>query len=322
MRVAILSRQTLHTEVMGLFIPLLHEYGHTISLFYNTMDPWHMVNYYRTRYPYIEETENCMVAFQRPHVYDRIILITSDEWNFRRYKRYIHEWNTQGKLIVIHHDVCYLTQYPHFRRYVGLMPCYGLDHTMFPLYEKPSLGDISVSNNLDCTSLPTLVCVGSLDSKDQGDIGKYIHAGGNVVNYVRYPAISLVETYGSERFECVTNLSGSDLMTALVSRIGCGRGHMWFPIKQDSNYATTKFSGSLTLGVDVGAVLIMPDVLRVSIGMPSDAVITYNESVTEPVTLTALCESVHDPRPWLYALHAWKCEQWSTNMRLMATLLE
>jgi hypothetical protein len=320
MRVAILSRQTLHTEVMGLFIPLLHEFGHTISLFYNTMDPWHMIDYYRTRYPYIEETCDCSVAFQRLNEYDRIILITSDEWNFRRYKRYIQEFNNQGKLIVTHHDLCYLPRYPHFRRYVGLMPCYGLDHMMFPLYEKPALGEIYVSNNLECN--PTLVCVGSLDSKDQVDVGKYIHAGGNVANYVRYPATSLLETYSSESFECVANLSGSDLMKALVSRIGCGRGHMWFPIKQDSVYATIKFSGSLTLGVDIGSVLVMPDVLRVSIGLPSDAVITYTESVTEPVTMAALRESMRDPRPWLYALHAWKCEQWSNNMRLMATLLE
>jgi hypothetical protein len=319
MRVAILSRQTLHTEVMGLFIPVLHELGHTISLFYNTMDPWHMIDYYLARYPYIEETGPWRAVFQSPHdAYDRIVLITSDEWNLNRIRRRIHEWNNAGKLIVVHHDPCYLQQYPDFRRYVGLMPYYGPEHTVFPLYDKPALKQFCTSNNF---FLPPLFCVGSLDSKDQCDVGKYIDVGGKVVNYVRYPATALVDKHGPERFECVSNLSGGELMRALTGRIGCGRGHMWFPIKQDTSYATVKFSGSLTLGADLDAVLVMPEILRRSLGLPSEAAITYKETVTESDTLTALRESVRDPRPWLSALYAWKCEQWRNTMHIVAALM-
>ncbi len=319
MRIAILSRQTLHTEVMGLFIPILKELGHTVSLFYNTMDPWHMIDYYKTRYSYIEETGDWRIVFRQPHdTYDRIVLITSDEWNLARIRRTINVWNDAGKLIVVHHDVCYLEQYPQFRRYVGLMPCYGPEHTVFPLYEKPVLRDSCVSNN---SSLPPLVCVGSLDSKDQDDVGKYINVGGKVTNYVRYPATVLVERHGSDKFGCISNLSGSDLMAALTWSIGCGKGHMWFPIKQDTSYATVKFSGSFTLGMDVGAVFVMPEILRQSLGLPYNAAITYNQSVTEPATLEALRESARDPRPWLSALYAWKCQQWDNNMRIIAGLL-
>jgi hypothetical protein len=109
-------------------------------------------------------------------------------------------------------------------------------------------------------------------------------------------------------------MPGIDLMTALKRT-----EFMWFPIKQDTNYATTKFTGSLALGVDLNAVLVMPEILRSVMKIPKEAAISYNISVTE--VLDQLKEAVRNPAPYKTALLSWTHDVWNSNMTVLQNLL-
>lgn len=315
--VAIVECLTLHTEVMGGAIALFHEYGYDITLYFNYSHPWHMIDVYKEYYPWIKAIHSWHELFttHASSTFDLIMLNTSDEWarTGRRYRNQIEEWNRAGKLCVVHHDILYLSRYPQYKRFIGLSPAYGSDKWFLPLYRQPAYPDIVQTRNQLEYALPSLVCVGSLNSKDREDVSRYITAGGSISNYVRYKDEEFIEKYGSS-FQCYENMNGVDLMKALTTTIGNGRGFMWFPILRDTNYATSKYTGSITLGVDVNAILIMPRVLRDMYNMCPESVITYETTITEPTTLSEIQNAVTNPTPYLKALYEWKQKQWNVNM--------
>jgi hypothetical protein len=308
--IAIIQRQTLHTEIMGAIAAYAHTLGYDVSLFYNTGDPWEMATYFSTRMPWIKEIADWTVLFNRPSdAYTHIVLNTSDEWLRvpRKYRRQIDDWCNQGRIKAIHHDICYIASRPTLQTYVGLTPAFN--QWIFPLYSaaytKPEIASVKAV-------LPTLCCVGSLDSKDREDVGRYIQAGGTVANYVRYPATDLIEKY--DRFHNYSNLSGANMMDELKEV-----QFMWFPIIQTSSYAVDKFTGSLTLGVDIGAILVMPKVLQEMYGFPEDGVITYKDTVTE--SLDALRSAMLDSSALKRAFGAWRDQAWLAGLDTMSKFL-
>jgi hypothetical protein len=315
--VAIIECLTIHTEVMGGAAALFHEKGYDVYMFFNYSDPWHMIDVYKEYYPWLKGVHSWHELFTMLDTFDIVMLNTSDEWVrvSRRYRKQIEELNNAEKLGVIHHETLYLSTYPQYKRYIGLTPAYGSNKWFLPMYIKPVLPSMDTVSTLTTSStLPSLVCVGSLNSKDCEDIGRYIKVGGHVVNYVRYAATELMELYGSN-FTCYDNMNGQDLMKSLTTTIGDGRGFMWFPIVQTTTYATSKFTGSITLGVHVNAILVMPRVLRDMYNMDPEAVITYDTTITESDTLSELQNAMCNPEPYINAMYKWKQKQWNINMQ-------
>lgn len=321
--VAILQRQTLHTEVAGAIAALAHAAGYDVYIYYNRGDPWEMVTYFATQaMPWIRGTGDWTVPFTRPETeYTRIVLTTSDEWRRvpRTYRRTLATWESQGRLLVVHHDLCYLPMYEGvYRTHVGLTPAYP--RWLFPLYAAPSTRSwtpsaaaMAAAAVTGVPAFPPLVCVGAVASKDQDNIRRYMDAGGHVHHYVRYEEEGLIAAY-PDMFHSHGNSSGVALMQALQATVGRGAGHMWFPVPIGSGYVDVKFTGALTLGVDVQAILVMPRALQQTYGFPDAAVVTYEAEITEPATLARLRETAQTPGPCLEALRAWACTQWTHGM--------
>lgn len=311
---------------MGAFAALAHAAGYDVYLYYNTGDPWEMVTYFaKHAMPWVRSTGEWTVPFTRPETdYTHVVLTTSDEWRRvpRAYRRQLATWESNNRLVVVHHDMCYLPMYESvYRRHVGLTPTYP--RRLFPLYapppERPLVPLAAAAGTDDAPLYQPLVVVGAIMSKDQDNIRRYMNAGGHVHHYVRYEEQGLIDAYPAH-FHSHGNLSGVDLMQALHTVVGRGAGHMWFPVSIGSSYVDVKFTGALTLGVAVQAILVMPRALQQTYGFPDAAVVTYESEITEPATLARLRETADAPGPCLEALHAWICAEWARGTEVWSGL--
>jgi hypothetical protein len=326
-RLAIVQRQTLHTEVMGAISSLAHELGYEVSFFYNICDKYEMVSYFsQIRQHYVKEVAHWEHLFTRPvDFYDKIVLATSDEWNILSMlpiSQYINEWNSKGKLIVIHHDELYLTWYKQYKKYIAFSNFYGKDHYIFPLYSgSPKGGEspIITDRHSFTGSLPTLSCIGSISSKNLEDVGRLIDSGGSINHYVRDPLTQMVQKYGEKGFRTISGLNSSELMERLQKDIGNGRGFCWFPVLPETNYARSKFTGSLALAVDVSAILVMPETVKNMIGFSDESCISYKESVLEVVE--KIIDACQNPEPYVKGLFEWKKMMWESNLKVFGDYL-
>jgi hypothetical protein len=345
-RLAIVQRQTLHTEVMGAISSLAHELGYEVSFFYNICDKYEMVSYFsQIRQPFLKGKEvlHWEHLFTRPvDFYDKIVLATSDEWNVMTMlpvSPYINEWNSKGKLIVIHHDELYLTWYSQYKKYLAFSNFYGPSHYIFPLYSGVKESPVITERHSFTGSLPTLSCIGSISSKNLEDVGRWIDSGGSVNHYVRDPLTHMVQKYGEKGFRTISGLNSSELMERLQKDIGNGRGFCWFPVLPESNYARSKFTGSLALAVDVSAILVMPETVQKMIGFwiseaeteaktdrtsgeatcSNPSCIVYKTSVLEVVE--KIIDACQNPEPYVKGLFEWKKMMWESNLKVFKSYM-
>ena len=310
--VAIVERLPGHTEVMGGFASLALELGYDTHLFFENGDPFHTVDYLRTRMPIqADHIHDWTDISDLSSDFDVILLNTSCVW--LDWGTVLQHWNANKRLIVVHHHPEDIELNPYGAS-VYLTPAAGQERWIFPLYSRPpgQVGSEPESASLplrDATELPTLITVGTLEGKDTASVFGYMKAGGRLVHYDRHRCHFLAnQTLYAQH----VGLNGLQLMTSLSQQNK--PIFLWFPIAPESDYMVCRFTGALIIGVDLNCVMVMPERLRKLYGFPEDAVITYDTSVTEPECLENLRASPVKQQERRRQLWIWAAEQWNKNL--------
>lgn len=320
LRLAIVERLPGHTEVMGGFAALAIELGYDTHLLFNGKDQFHLVDYLRTRLPVASENIHDWLYINDPGAnFDVILLNTSYVW--LDYGRQLQQWNTNKRLIVVHHHPDDIELNPHGAR-VYLTPAAGKEKWIFPLYSRPpGAGESGHADEplwpVRDGEFPKLVTIGALDLKNVADVLAYMKAGGNILHYDRHTCRHFEEhdrTYTQH-----VGLNGADFMASLAQQKQ--PMFLWFPILPDSNYMECRFCGALIIGVEMNCIMVMPERLRMLYEFPEDAVITYDSSVTEPECMEKLRGSPMKQEERRRQLRLWALDRWQKNMDVFRSLL-
>jgi hypothetical protein len=316
---AIVERLPGHTEVMGAFASLAQKLGYEPHLFFESRDPFHMVDYFRTRLSLgagqiHEWSEITNLAPQ----FEVILLNTSNVW--LDYGPWLEQWDALERLIVVHHHPEDIELNPYGAP-VYLTPAAGEEKWIFPLYCQPSTPLESGRENAlrrGATDLPPLTCIGALEGKDIAGASAYLQTGGRLVHYERYRRDNFSAHPGL--YALRVGLGGMQFMAALAQEPK--PTFIWLPILPNSDYMMCRLTGALTLGVDLNGIMVMPERLRQLYGFPEPAVITYDTSITEPACLEKLRASPMQQEERRRQLHRWAAERWKKNLEVFQTLLE
>ncbi len=315
---AIVERLPGHTEVMGAFASLAQKLGYEPHLFFESRDPFHMVDYFRARLS-LESTqihewsEITNLASQ----FEVILLNTSNVW--LDYGPWLEQWDALERLIVVHHHPEDIELNPYGAP-VYLTPAAGQEKWIFPLYCKPSSPLESGGQNAlrrGAAELPALTCIGALEGKDIAGASAYLQAGGRLVHYERYRRDDFSAHPGL--YTPRVGLGGVQFMAALAQEPK--PTFIWLPILPHSDYMACRLTGALTLGADLNGIMVMPERLRQLYGFPEPAVITYDTSITEPTCLEKLRASPMQQEERRRQLHRWAAERWEKNLEVFQTLL-
>jgi hypothetical protein len=317
---AIVERLPGHTEVMGGFAALALELGYDTHLLFESSDRFHMIDYFRTRIPIAADHIHGWYHIADPGChFDVILLNTSYVW--LDYRPWLHPWNANARLIVVHHHPEDIELNPHGAR-VYLTPAAGKEKWIFPLYSKPTapvglgLEDASLSQR-DATELPTLISIGTFEGKDIAGALGYMKAGGKLVHYDRHRCHYFLAHEGL--YTQHLGLDGTQFTTSLAQQKK--PIFLWLPIVSPSDYMVCRFTAALIIGVDMNCIMVMPERLRALYGFPEDAVITYDTSVTEAECLENLRASPVKQHERQRQLGIWAVERWNKNLTVFQVLL-
>lgn len=313
---AIVERLPGHTEVMGGFAALALELGWDVHLMFNPKDAFHVVDYLAARLGIAAENVHEW-SYINDHAaeFDVILLNTSCVW--LDYGSRLRQWNTDKRLIVVHHLPEDIQLNPHGAS-LYLTPAIDKQKWIFPLYGKPS-SEKSVpvdSAEGQGSELPALLTIGALDLKDIAGVSAYMKAGGKVVHYDRHTCHFFPN---ESRYTQQVGLSGTEFMSSLAQHEQ--PTFLWFPILPESHYMVYRFCGALILGVDRNCILVMPEGLRKLYGFPSDAVIAYESAITEAECLQKLREIPAVQWERRKQLGMWAAERWERNLEIFRGLL-
>ncbi|MGA3327644.1 MAG: hypothetical protein ABSF45_24555 [Terriglobia bacterium] len=317
---AIVERLPGHTEAMGGFAALALELGFDTHLFYEASDPFHMIEYFRTRIPIgAENIHDWYDINNLGSHFDVILLNTSYVW--LDLGPWLQQWNAHTRIIALHHHPEDIELNPYGAS-VYLTPAAGKEKWIFPLYSKPPVPQDSKRENASpslhrATELPTLFIIGALEGKDIAGTLAYMNAGGKLVHYDRHPCHHFPANDGL--YTQHVGLSGMQFMTSLAQQKR--PFFLWLPIVSPSDYMVCRFTGALTLGVEMNAIMVMPERLRKLYGFPEPAVITYDTSVTEAECLEILRASPVKQHERQRQLGIWAREQWNKNLDVFQALL-
>lgn len=317
---AIVERLPGHTEDMGGFAALALELGYDTHLFFEEDDPFHLMDYYRTRLPIqADHLHNWSKIIELSEGFKVILLNTSFVW--LDYGPVLQEWNGNKRLVVVHHHPEDVELNP-FGKSLYLTPAQGTERWIFPLYSKPVVRREADKENSslppqDAGELPTLICIGTFEGKDVAGAGDYMKAGGRLVHYDRHRCGHF--TPGDGRYAQHRGLDGVQLMTSLAQQQQ--PVFLWFPIISPSDYMVCRFTAALIVGVEMNCVMVMPERLRGLYGFPKEAVIAYDKSVTEADCLESLRDSPWKQQDRQRRLAWWAAERWEENLTVFRTLL-
>jgi len=318
---AIVERLPGHTEDMGGFAALSRELGYNPHLFFEPHDPFHMIDYYRTRL--------CMGPGQIhdwSHItqlgvdFDVILLNTSFVW--LDCGPLLQQWHAAKRLVVVHHHPEDVELNPYGVS-AYLTPACGYEKWIFPLYSKPHIPEVAEGENdllslRGAAELPTLVSIGTFEGKDIAGAIEYMKAGGKLVHYDRHRCYHFTACEGL--YTQYVGLNGLQFMSSLAEQ---GEPFLlWLPIVSPSDYLVCRFTAALIIGVEMDCLMVMPEPLRALYGFPQDAVITYSTSITEPECLKKLRASPGTKRAWQKQLRVWARERWRKNLMVFQTLLD
>jgi len=319
-KLAVVERLPGHTEVMGGFASLALELGYDTHLFFDSDDRFHMIEYFQTRLPIgADNIHDWSHITDAGAHFDVILLNTSYVW--LDYGPLLQQWNANQRLAVVHHHPEDIELNPYGES-VYLTPAAGKERWIFPLYSKPpgpvGLRPEDASAPLrGATELPTLICIGTLEGKDIDSIAGYMKAGGKLVHYDRYRCGTFSASAGLYRQH--VGLNGKQFMASLAQQKPPIL--LWLPIVPQSDYMVCRFTGALTLGVEMNCIMVMPERLRKLYGFPEDAVITYDTFVTEAECLEKLREAPVKQHERRGQLGRWAVERWNKNLAVFQALL-
>lgn len=280
-RIGIVQRNTFHSEVFGPFMSLCKTLSWECVLYHSKADPLTMIPQFKEWLDMTgtEVRETDAIYADAPSL-DKIILLTSDEWN--QHKDFITEH--REKLILVHHDTAY---YKEGDVCLFLTPFFDLNKWVFPLYAMPS-EDLTTTGD-------GVALIGAINNRynklrDVQDICRYLDSGRQLNVFARSPEDAPVKY---RNLEGKWGLSSRDLIRELRSI-----KFFWFPVTRSSMYTERIFTGGLALAVNMRKIMIMPEFLAEAYGL-SECVLAYKTSIME-IDLAAV-----DEEAMMSALDAW-----------------
>lgn len=317
---AIVERLPGHTEDMGGFAALAQELGYDTHLYFERNDPFHLLDYFRSRLSLAPNHIHDWPEITDPGIdFDVILLNTSFVW--LDYMPQLMHWNAAKRLIVVHHHPEDVELNP-FGTTVYLTPAGGLGKWVFPLYSKPQFPQDQdrtegPSSLQVATELPALTCVGTFEGKDIGGALAYMDAGGRLVHYDRHRCHHFPGRGGL--YTQHQGLNGQQFMAALSGQ--SQPIFIWLPILFPSDYMICRFTAALITGVDMNCVMVMPERLRALYGFPEAAVIAYQTAITEPECLEKLRASTAAQWARRKQLQIWAADRWEKNLTVFRAAL-
>lgn len=299
MRIGLIQRFPIHSEVFGPLMHLCKILGHTITL-YHEPDVLSMVPLFKKwlNMEVVESRSANRIHVDAPFL-DKIVLITSDEWKPSHSMGFPDAF--ADKLIKVHHDsLFYRTGEICFM----LTPFAGVDRWIFPLYplhvESPQTVDVD-----------GIAIIGSINNsynktRDMGDICKYLETGNILHVFARGPEHAPVQ---------FSNLRGRWGLTSnkMIEELAAIK-YVWFPINKESLYANRIFTGGLSLAVNMRKIMIMPRFYAEAYGLTSCAV-TYDQSILE-VDFAAIPQNLIKA-----SMDLWITEREKQNIKVFQSLL-
>jgi hypothetical protein len=318
---ALVERLPGHTEDMGAFVSLGLELGYDTHLFYENADRFHMIEYFQQRFGIpADRIHDWKTITDCCSDFDLILLNTSFVW--LDYMPWLRQLNDASRLIVVHHHPEDVELNPYGES-LYLTPAGGNDRWVFPLYAKSeSLREFAPqaapATPHQVPQSLTLTCIGSFEGKDVAGAKEFLRAGGRLVHYDRHPCRYFTGYEGL--YLQHIGLSGAQLMVSLDQQKR--PIFLWLPIVSPSDYLVCRFTAALLTGVDLNCVMVMPELLREMYGFPKDAVVTYDNQVTESGCIESLRESPAAQDERRRRLCAWAAGRWKANLKVFREVLE
>lgn len=289
MKIAICERYQMHTECIGPIFYLCKKLGHECVVYSCEQDSCNMLPFFeRCLNESITVKDICHI-YEDSSQYDLIILNTSDEWNEHEIKQF-------GKnVLALHHDQKYESEY--ISNYFYLHPFAGEENWIFPIYPYKISNKKRTENSVMIIGTVNAMKDGVIPSKDLNAIEQYLRKGKKLHLFAR--TIDDMEKYKEYPNLKIHLKKSTEEMAEMVDDID----FIWIPVHVDGSsiYNKTSFSGSISFGVNMNKIMIMPKALQMAYGIKG--VVTYDKNISE-IDLKKI-----DKKNVLKALQEWKKER-------------
>lgn len=299
MKVAICERYQMHTECIGPIYYMCKKLGYECTVYSCEQDSCNMIPFFEKCFKESIPTRDISHIYEESKNYDLIILNTSDEWNEVEIK------NLGGKVLALHHDQKHETEY--INNYFYLHPFAGTHNWIFPIHPYTSPVKKKSENSVMIIGTVNAMKDDVIPSKDMKSIEQYLRKGKKMHLFAR--TIDDMEKYKDfPNLKLHLNKS-SDEMLQMIEDID----FIWIPVHTDGSsiYNKSSFSGSLSIGVNMNKIMIMPKVLQEAYGLRG--VVTYEKNISE-IDLKKI-----DKKKYLKELSEWKQEREKINQNILTS---
>ena len=291
----------MHTECIGPIYYLCKKLGHECVVYSCEQDSCNMIPFFEKCLVEPIPTRDISHLYNESKNYDLIILNTSDEWNEFEVKQ------MGVKVLALHHDQKHETDY--ISNYFYLHPFTGPNNWVFPIYPYSSPPKKKTENSVMIIGTVNAMQDNSIPSKDLNAVEQYLRKGKKLHVFAR--TIDDLEKYKTyPNLKIHLNKSCEDMFD-MIQDID----FIWIPVHSDGSsiYNKTSFSGSLSFGVNMNKIMIMPRVLQMAYGIRGVA--TYEKNIAE-IDLKKI-----DKKKCLKELFEWKRERDLLNQNTFSSKL-
>jgi hypothetical protein len=268
MRIAVCERYQMHTECIGPIYYMCKKLGHDCVVYTCEQDDCNMLPFFEKCFDDVIQTRNISDIYRDADQFDFIVLNTSDEWNDIEIKMM-----GQSKVVVLHHDQKHENE--SMPNYFYLHPFKDEKDWIFPIYPCRYNHNKKASSSVMIIGTVNAFKDEYIPSKDLKAVERYLRKGKKLQVCAR--TIDDLEAYKTYPNLKVHLKKSTDDMLSLINDID----FIWIPVHVDGSsiYNKTSFSGSISFGVNMNKIMIMPKVLQEAYGL--NGVLTYEKDISE-----------------------------------------
>ena len=268
MKIAVCERYQMHTECIGPIYYLCKKLGHECVVYTCEQDSCNMLPFFEKCLGCVIEVRDISRLYKDSEQFDFIILNTSDEWNEHEIKAL-----GQSNVVVLHHDQKHENEC--MPNYFYLHPFKSERDWIFPIYPFSYNHNKKTKNSVMILGTVNALKDGYIPSKDLNAVDQYLRRGKNLDVFAR--TIDDLEAYKTYPNLKVHLKKSTDEMLKIIEDID----FIWIPVHVDGSsiYNKTSFSGSISFGVNMNKIMIMPKVLQEVYGFKG--VLTYEKDISE-----------------------------------------
>jgi hypothetical protein len=268
MRIAVCERYQMHTECIGPIYYMCKKLGHECVVYTCEQDDCNMLPFFEKCLDDVIQTRDISDIYRDSDQFDFIVLNTSDEWNETEIKMM-----GQSKVVVLHHDQKHENE--SMLNYFYLHPFKDEKDWIFPIYPCSYIHTKKASSSVMIIGTVNAFKDEYIPSKDLKAIERYLRKGKKLQVCAR--TIDDLEVYNKYPNLKIHLKKSTDDMIRLINDID----FIWIPVHVDGSsiYNKTSFSGSISFGVNMNKIMIMPKVLQNAYGLKG--VLTYEKDISE-----------------------------------------